>query len=138
MAISGVTLHEGVVGAMADVRMKRSRYAIFHIGDDGQQILVSEVGPRETTYADFKSKISSSEPCYAAFDFEYNDGQSRDKLLLILWIPDTAKPRGKLIYSASRDALNLVSEGYLLIQANDFSELNEEEIIGRIKIHRSV
>ncbi|AYU80537.1 ADF/Cofilin [Leishmania donovani] len=139
MAISGVTLEENVRGAIDDLRMKKSRYVMMCIGADGKKIEVTEVGERSVNYTDLKEKFSTEKPCYVAFDFEYNDaGSKREKLILIQWIPDTARPREKMMYSASRDALSSVSEGYLPIQANDESGLDAEEIIRKVRLHRSV
>lgn len=138
MAMSGVTLADNVRGAFNDLRLKKSRYVVMNIGDDGKKIEVTEVGARDVSYADFTSKFTAETPCYAAFDFEYADaGANRDKLILIQWIPDTAKPRERMLYSTSRHALNAVSEGYLPIQANDASELDAEEIVRKVKQHRS-
>ncbi|KAG5473709.1 hypothetical protein LSCM1_04338 [Leishmania martiniquensis] len=138
MAMSGVTLQESVSNAINALRMKKHRYVLMAIGADGRQIEVTEIGDRNATYAAFKEKLSAEKPCYAAFDFEYADaGSNRDKLLLIQWIPDTAKPREKMMYSASRDALSSVSEGYLSIQANEMTELEAEEVIRKVKCHRS-
>ncbi|CAJ1030678.1 putative Cofilin/tropomyosin-type actin-binding protein [Leishmania utingensis] len=139
MAMSGVTLDEKVHTAINDLRMKKCRYVMMAIGTDGKQIEVTEIGDRSVTYNAFKDKFPADNPCYVAFDFEYADtGSNRDKLILIQWIPDTAKPREKMMYSASRDALSAVSEGYLPIQANDASELMAEEIIRKVKVYRSV
>ncbi|GET90310.1 cofilin-like protein [Leishmania tarentolae] len=139
MAISGVTLEENVRAAIDDLRMKKSRYVMMGIGADGKKIEVTEVGERCVTFTDLKDKFSAEKPCYMAFDFEYDDaGSKREKLILIQWIPDTAKPREKMMYSASRDALSSVSEGYLPIQANDESGLDTQEIIRKVKLHRTV
>ncbi|KAG5473427.1 hypothetical protein GH5_03617 [Leishmania sp. Ghana 2012 LV757] len=139
MAMSGVTLQDGVPGAINDLRMKKCRYVLMTIGADGRQIEVTEIGERSVTYAAFKEKMAADKPCYVAFDFEYADaGSNREKLILIQWIPDTAKPREKMMYSASRDALSSVAEGYLPIQANEMSELEMEEVVRKVKIHRSV
>lgn len=138
MAMSGVTLADGVMAAMSDLRMKKSRYVLMAIGNEGKNIIVKEIGAREATYAECVGKFGADEPCYVGFDFQYKvDGVDRDKLILIQWIPDTAKPRNKMLYSSSRDALNSVSEGFLAVQANDPSELDAEEIIRRIKTHRT-
>ncbi|EPY36991.1 cofilin [Angomonas deanei] len=136
MAMSGVTLASNVVGALNDLRMKKSRYVILAIGDDGKQVEVKEVGARGSSFEDFQKKLDASNPCYGAVDFEYEDGGKRDKLVLVQWIPEGAKPRSKMLYSASRDALNSASEGYLAIQANDASDVTLEEIVRRIKSHR--
>lgn len=138
MAMSGVTLADDVRGAINDLRMKKSRYVVMNIGANGKQIEIAEIGERSVTYNAFKAKFAADKPCYAAFDFEYADaGANRDKLILIQWIPDTAKPREKMLYSASRDALSAVSEGYLPIQANDDSELDAADIVRKIKSHRT-
>ncbi|EPY25059.1 cofilin [Strigomonas culicis] len=137
MAMSGVTLADNVAPRMNELRLKKSQYVLLAIGDDGKQIIVKDVGERGSTYEDFVAKMSEDEPVYAAFDFTYEiDGAKRDKLLLVQWIPDGVKPRSKMLYSSSRDALHPVSEGYLPIQANDKSDLEKDEVIRRIKAHR--
>lgn len=137
--MSGVTLDPAVSSAISDLRMKKNRYVIMRIGESGKQIEVVEVGERSYSYQEFVKKIAVDTPCYAAFDFEYSDGGvSRDKPILIQWIPDTAKPREKMMYSSSRDALNAASQGYLPVQANEVSELETDEVIRRIKSHRTV
>ncbi|KAG5490506.1 hypothetical protein JKF63_00626 [Porcisia hertigi] len=138
MAMSGVTLKDEVRTAIDNLRLKKTRYVMMVIGEDGKQIEVMEIGKRNVTYADFKDRLSSSKPCYVAFDFEHEGADlGREKLILIQWIPDGSKPREKMLYSASRDALSSVSEGYLPIQANDVSALDVDEIVRKVKSHRS-
>lgn len=137
MAMSGVTIDENVAKSLGELRLKKSRYVIMRIGANGRQITVVEVGPREATYEEFVQKIATEEPCYAGYDYEFTlNGMQHDKLLLVQWIPENAKPRSKMLYSSSSDALNGVKEGFLSVQANDVSELDPAEIIRKIKSHR--
>lgn len=58
------------------------------------------------------------------------DGPASNKIIFIVWLPDTAKVKSKMIYAASKDALKkkLIGIGSE-IQATDPSEL-EDSVIG--------
>ncbi|CCW59572.1 unnamed protein product [Phytomonas sp. EM1] len=135
MIASGITLGNDVSKAMHDVRMKHTRYAVFSINSDGKEIVTTKVGPREATYDQFIEQINLNEPCYVAFDYEYVDGPLISKLLLILWIPDTAKPRIKMLYSSSFDAFACASQGFMRVQVNEAAGLEKSEIVKYIKSH---
>ncbi|CCW67443.1 unnamed protein product [Phytomonas sp. Hart1] len=138
MITSGITLGKDVPKDIHDVRMKKTRYAVFTIDDSGKEIVTTKVGSRDATYDKFIEEISINDPCYIVFDFEYVDGSSISKLLLILWIPDIAKPRTKMLYSSSFDAFASVSEGYMRVPVNEAAGLENSEIIKYIKAHTSL
>jgi hypothetical protein len=54
-----------------------------------------------------------SEARYAIFDYEYKtkDGRKADKLIFVLWTPDSAGGRSKMFYTSQRRALDIVFTG---------------------------
>jgi cofilin len=63
-------------------------------------------------------------------EFETPDGRPTDKMVFISWVPDTAKIRSKMLYSASKEAIKNVMSGIgIHINATDHSELDLETAI---------
>jgi len=77
--------------------------------------------------------LPENEPRYAAVDikFETDDGRETSKLVLISWIPDTAKIKLKMLYAGSKEVLKSSMAGGIgiLINANDHSDLDFETSI---------
>jgi cofilin len=70
------------------------------------------------------------------YDFEYEhqcqgttDSSKKQKLFLMIWCPDSAKIKKKMLYSSSFDALKKSLVGvHKYIQATDSSEASEESV----------
>lgn len=133
---SGVAVDDECKTIFEDIRIaKKHRYAIFHIKDE-KKIVVECIGDRDATYDDFLDKIRNAEDnnkvdCrYGLFDFEYThqhqgttDVSKKAKLLLMLWCPDNAVVKKKMLYSSSFDAIKKTFHGvHKCIQATDDSE----------------
>lgn len=60
--------------------------------------------------------------------FETDDGRETSKLVLISWVPDTAKIRMKMMYAGSKEVLKSAVAGGIgiMINANDYSDLDYE------------
>lgn len=132
--LTGITVDDACVTTFNELKVRKAgRYVIFHIVNNAT-VNVAEVGPRETTFQQFVDKLGRDEPCYAVFDFEYNDGDvPRAKLLLLTWIPDTAKPKPKMVYASTAGALKAKIEGGLVeMQATDKSEITIEAVMHKI------
>lgn len=73
---------------------------------------------------------------YGLFDFEYthqcqgtSDISKKQKLFIMLWCPDTASVKKKMIYSSSFDALKRALPGLSKsIQATDLGEASRETV----------
>jgi len=139
MAMSGVKLTEDCNTTYQDIQKgKKHRYAVFVISDG--QINVETVGSRESSYDDFLTdlhkKEGSEEDCrYGLFDYEYQfnpDGTEatyKSKMFLILWAPENAKIKKKMIYSSSFDTLKRAFVGVAkYIQANDKSDCEQKAV----------
>jgi len=124
-------------------RGKKYRFIIFHIKDE-RQIAIEMVGEKEKSYDDFLKILEDFGPneCrYALFDFEYEhlcqgtaEQMKRSKLVLMLWCPDTAKIKKKMLYSSSWDALKKAFEGVgKYVQATDMSEASYDAVLEKCK-----
>ena len=77
---------------------------------------------------------------YGLFDFEYfhqcqgtQEGK-KEKLFLMTWCPDEAKPKKKMLYSSSFDALKKALIGVAkYIQATDSSEASQEAVEEKLR-----
>jgi len=122
---------------------KKHRYAVFYI-KDGKEIDVEVIGARTASYEQFLDDIQKGgkEECrYGLFDFEYShqcqgttEASKKQKLFLMLWCPDTASVKRKMVYSSSFDALKKALPTGKTIQATDLNEAAEttvEDILRR-------
>lgn len=133
--MSGIQVDDSCLGTFNELKSKKAhRFIIFKIIND-TTINVVATGARDQTYDNFVATLKGDEPCYAIFDFDFDlEGSPRNKLLLISWIPDTAKIKAKTVYASSKDALvQKVGGGTTNIQASDFAEVSHERVLAKVK-----
>ena len=67
----------------------------------------ADKGDDRSTYEEFIGQLPAKEGRYAVYDFNYTlkDGGERSKLLFIVWAPDSAPIKQKMLYASSKDAL---------------------------------
>jgi len=131
---SGVTVSDICKTTYEEIKKdKKFRYVVFFFIKDEKQIDVETVGARDAAYDQFLDDLQkggSGECRYGLFDFEYthqcqgtSEASKKQKLFLMLWCPDTAKVKKKMLYSSSFDALKKSLVGVQkYIQATDASE----------------
>jgi len=141
---SGVKVDDDVNAKFNDIKTKKKhRYCVFHIKDE-KVIVVETVGPREADYQAFLDDLMScgeADCRYGLFDFEYahqcegtSEKTTKQKLCLMIWCPDTAKIKKKMLYSSSFDALKKGMIGVSkFIQATDASEASAEAVLEKLK-----
>lgn len=140
---SGVQVSDEVVDEYKFIKKgKKYRYIVFHIKDE-KKICIDSSGDREAVYQDYLDYLASLGPdeCrYGLYDFEFEHScegaadTKRSKLILMIWCPDTARIKKKMLYSSSFDALKHSLEGIgKYIQATDMSEAAPECILEKIK-----
>jgi len=135
--MSGVACDDACVAEFNDMKIKHTkRYLIFKI-ENKKQIIIEDSGPKDKTYEDFVTAITSTgEPRYAVVDVEYetDDGRPQEKLAFIMFSPDTCGVKDKMLYASSKDAIKKKLVGFAKeLQCNDASELEKDEIVKAMK-----
>jgi cofilin len=156
---SGVAVHDDCVTVYNDLKLgHKSKFITFKITDDLSNIVVENVAPPAASYGDFEGALPSKECRYAVYDFEwyvslsmlaieneielFNDEfellrdaaeGKRGKIVFVLWAPDGAKVKDKMLYTSSKDNLRkkLVGIGTEL-QATDRGEISYEATLEKV------
>jgi len=111
------------------------RYALFKLNADQSEVVVDSFAPPSATYDEFVKQLPANDCRYAVYDFEYDaDGGVRNKILFVVWAPDSAKIKAKMLYASSKDAVRkkLVGIG-CEVQATDLSEIDKQVVLERVQ-----
>eukprot|EP00047_Mylnosiga_fluctuans_P001363 m.219952 g.219952 ORF g.219952 m.219952 type:complete len:140 (-) comp10279_c0_seq1:73-492(-) len=134
---SGVRVADDVPTVYNEIKLgHKFEYVIFKINDALDTIVVDECAAPGTSYSTFLSKLPKDNGRYAVFDFKYEleDGGQRNKLVFIVWVPDAAKVKQKMIYASSKDALRKALVGIQLeVQATDSEEIDHATILATLQ-----
>merc|ERR1712059_11797 len=138
-AMSGVKLSPRCMEVYTEImKGKKHRYAIFLIKDG--QIELEKLGELTNEYNDFlkdlQQKDGVKDDCrYALYDYQYQyvpegaDAQTKSKMFLLAWCPDSSAIKKKMLYSSSFDTLKKAFVGVAkVIQSNDQSEVEQSAI----------
>ncbi len=135
---TGVSVDDDIVSTFEDFKLQRnefkgSTFILYRINDSKDKIIIDKVGQAGGTFDDFVAELPENEPRYGAVDikFETGDGRETSKLVLISWVPDTAKIRMKMMYAGSKEVLKAAMAGGIgiMINANDYSDLDYETAV---------
>jgi len=134
---SGVAVDDAVVTKYQELKLGHAyRYCFFKMNDQCSQVVVDKTGATGASYEDFVKELPPNACRYAIFDFAYDsdDGRKSDKIIFVLWAPDSAKIKEKMLYTSSKDAVRkkLVGVG-TEIQATDLAEIDREVVLEKVK-----
>jgi len=133
---SGVAVNEEVLAKYQELKLGHSlRYALFKLNADQTAVVVDSTAGPSATYEDFVKALPANDCRYAVYDFEYEaDGGQRNKILFVVWAPDSAKIKAKMLYASTKDAIRkkLVGVG-VEIQATDLAEIDREAVLEKVK-----
>ena len=137
MAASGVTVQDKVVTEYNNMKLGRQYQCIvMKLTKDDKEIELEKTIPANAcTFEDFVSQLPNDDCRYAVYDFHFetpNAGQ-RQQLILILWCPETANIRRKMIYASSKDAMKKKLVGITNdFQATEYSELTRKDVTEKL------
>jgi cofilin len=138
---SGVHVKDECKDAFNEIKLKKNmKYIIYRLSDDLKFIEVAKRAEADATYEDFVEDLKQAENAkqcrYAIFDAKYQKVGSHEhqKLFFLLWSPETAVVRQKMVYASSKSALkSALGEGMgKEIQAHEASDLNWDNILEQI------
>eukprot|EP00727_Mastigamoeba_balamuthi_P011287 m51a1_g6781 putative actin-depolymerizing factor adf6 (140) ;mRNA; f:135997-136523 len=115
---------------------KAYRYLIFRITDDLKLVVCEKKAQTSATYEQFVADLPKDDCRYAVFDLtftqESGDGD-RSKLVFVLWTPDTAKTKLKMVYANTKKDLRQAFVGIgAEIQATDMSEIDYQVVLEKV------
>ncbi|WP_197084686.1 actin-binding ADF family protein [Saccharothrix sp. ST-888] len=111
------------------------RYLIFGVNGDSSEVVPLE-SSTETDYDKFLDALPENECRYAVYDVPYKpqDGANGTRALSILWTPDTANSKSKMIYASSLGTFErALSLRDTALRAFDRAELSYEALLERAK-----
>lgn len=80
-----------------------TRYIIYALNASNTTIEVVKKAAPGATYDDFVAELPENECRYGVFDYEFvEDGRAQGKILFVVWAPDTAKVKPKMLYASSK------------------------------------
>lgn len=66
--------------------------------------------------------------CFIVFDF-VAEGQDGSKIFYIMWNPDSASPKLKMLYASSKGAMKREMEGTIQLEAKESSDLSYNVLV---------
>lgn len=131
-SMSGITVSEDAVNLYYYMKAKSAyRWAMWKINDAGNEIVITAVGPNESTYANFLEMLPASDCRFAVYDYEVTNSEGRkfNKLVFLGWSPEVSKIRTKMMYASSKDFFKSHLEGLSIeLQVSDIDDLSEEDV----------
>ena len=128
---SGITAEEECVEKFNELKLgHKYRYIVYTITDDYTKIVTLKTAEPSATYDDFLGELPEKECRYAVYDYEYeDDGRKQNKIIFVVWAPDVAKVKPKMLVASSKDSFKRVLVGLgAEIQATELSEIVEEAV----------
>eukprot|EP00727_Mastigamoeba_balamuthi_P005122 m51a1_g14608 putative promotes actin filament depolarization in a ph-dependent manner (137) ;mRNA; r:1200575-1200985 len=127
-----VPIADEVVTAFNELKFsKTGRFVVFRVADNLRSIVVDRVAPRSAQYADLVAALPKDSCRYAVYDLEYATGDgSRSKLVFVLWAPEAASIKMKVIYTTTDRAMRSALVGLsTVVQAGDMATLDYDEVL---------
>jgi cofilin len=135
---SGIEVSQEVVSCFQEIKLSHKfRYVIFKRNADNTIIEIEKTADPSKTYDDFVADIPANECRYAIFDLEYQKSDAdglRQKIVFIVWAPDAAKIKDKMLTASSKDAIKKQLVGISTeVQATDASEIEYSYILEKVQ-----
>lgn len=143
---SGVAVDEQCLQAYSELKLHRKhRYVVFGVSSDGAKIEVkgtskTDAGDREPFDKFVRTELPADDCRYVVYDFEYvkeGDAQAsrRNKIIFVVWSPQGAKIKSKMLYASSKDALRKRLDGIAVeVQATDLDECSYDSVYDKVKL----
>jgi cofilin len=134
--MSGIAVSDDCVQKFNELKLGHAhRYVTFKMNATNTEVVVEHVGGPNSTYEDFKSQLPEKDCRYAIFDYEFQiDGGQRNKITFILWAPDSAPIKAKMMYTSTKDSIKKKLVGIQVeVQATDAAEISEDAVAERAK-----
>lgn len=125
-----VSLSDDCMPVYKEMQMKHNtRFIIFRI-ENKEKVIVDKTGPSDQTYDDFLAALPAQECRYCLVDVDYTTkaGATHSKLVFVMWCPDEAPVKEKMLYSSSTDSMKDLTGVQCKVQGNDLSDIQKDEV----------
>eukprot|EP00854_Cymbomonas_tetramitiformis_P002664 gene2664-3433_t len=105
-SVSGVSINRNCLTTFLSLKSQAAlRFITFAISEDGSEVVPMDTGAADSTLPALLSVLPQEEPRYAVYDYPYTnaDGCLFKKLLFILWSPEVASIKNKMMYASTKD-----------------------------------
>jgi len=130
---SGVAVADDCITKFQELKLGHSlRFIIYKLNDTNTEITVEKAGSPTASYQEFVAALPPQDCRFAVYDFEFTapEGGKRNKILFILWAPDSAKTKPKMLYTSSKADLRKKLVGIATeIQATDMAEIDYDSVL---------
>lgn len=128
---------------------RQYRAVIYRVSPDLRSVVVEKTLPSSNItkrsahddWREFAKEHLPRDDCrYAAYDFEFNTAETgkKNKVIFLLWSPEGAPIKSKMVYTSSRQALVAALDGVQKeVQATDDEELGYDWVEGQVKLSSS-
>ena len=132
-SLSGVAVTDDCLTVFNKVKMRTSdlQWATFRVEETEGSVLTAATGAVDGAYEDFVAALPEDDCRYAVYDYRYVNSEECEfrKLVFIVWNPDSARLKSKMLYASTKDFFKGRLSGIAVeIQATDFDEVSEEEL----------
>mmetsp|Transcript_12913 Transcript_12913/g.19863 ORF Transcript_12913/g.19863 Transcript_12913/m.19863 type:complete len:140 (-) Transcript_12913:70-489(-) len=132
---SGIAVTDEVVSTFNEIKMgHKHKYAIFRINDALTEVVVESTS-NDGNWDNFTAQLPAQGCRYVVYDLSFtsDDGGERSKILFIVWAPDSAKIKEKMLITSTKDNVKKKFVGIgKEIQATDMSEVALEEVTAQV------
>lgn len=131
MAATGISVAESAIEEFENFKLRKSKekFIVYQVVDGS---VVVEQKSDNPSFPDFIAMLPVDACRYITYDMNFttNDGRPNSKVVLISWVPDTAKIKDKMVYSGSKEAVKRAFVGISVnVNATDLSELTEDIVV---------
>lgn len=131
-SMSGIAVADDAINLFYYMKAKSAyRWAMWGINNNGSEIVIVDVGGKDSNYQQFVEKLPENDCRFAVYDYQVTNSEGRvfQKLVFLSWSPDTATVRTKMMYASSKDFLKSHMEGLAVeLQVSDKDDITEEDI----------
>jgi cofilin len=127
---SGIAVGDECVKAFNGLSKRSYSTIVFKINADMTAVVVDKTFPPskgnfEAEWKDFIKTLPESDCRYIITDFSWHETAtvSKSKICMVLWSPDYAPIRSKMIYASSQEAVTKLAPVQRSIQATEVDEL---------------
>eukprot|EP00898_Chlorokybus_atmophyticus_P001796 jgi/Chlat1/2617/Chrsp178S02459 len=136
-SVSGVGVQAECERVYQELKRRNAhRYITFRVEEDLGEVVLDCTGDPSSPYEAFLGCLPESDCRFAVYDFKYvnEDRCQMNKILFVLWSPDNASIKSKMLYASTKEFFKGTLDGLAVeLQASDLNDLDQEYLRQRVR-----